>query len=421
MIKYEEYTLENGLRVIIHEDRFTPMVAVNVLYDVGSRDEDPQQTGFAHLFEHLMFSGSLNAPNFDDIVQQAGGENNAYTNNDYTNFYTVLPAINLDTGLWIEADRMANLEVSQQKLDVQRKVVVEEFKETCLDEPYGDVMHHVGDMVYKQHPYRWPVIGLVPEHIEDAQLEAVDAFYKRYYHPKNAILTIAGNVNSAEVIERVNYWFGDIQSPERPSRNWAPEPPQEGYREKRITGDIPIPALILAFPMVDRNHPDYPATDLLSDVLAHGPSSRLHQRLVKNREIATQLDCYLSGTLENGLFFVEGRPAEGVSLDDLAKAIWYELEAVTNGAISDRELQKVKNKLESNFLFSEMSVLNKAINLAYYAELGRIEWINSEIQDYQGISAVDLQHVAQQVLRKENCSALFYEVAADATKNDEEE
>jgi len=408
MIEFSRFELANGLRVLVHEDDTTPMAAVNVLYDVGARDESPDKTGFAHLFEHLMFGGSLNVPDFDDPIQLAGGENNAFTNNDMTNFYDTLPAQNIETAFWLESDRMLSLNFSDQVLDVQRKVVVEEFKETCLNEPYGDMMHLLSDMVYKHHPYRWPTIGLEPAHIEAANMPDVKQFFFRYYRPNNAILVVSGNVKTEQVRALAEKWFGDIPRGEAPVRNLPVEPEQTEFRQLTKEANVPVDAIYLAFRMVARSDPDFYIADLLSDILCTGPSSRLYRHLLKERQLFSGIDCFVSAFLDPGLFIIEGKPAKGVTLEAAAAAIWEELEKLKIELIADNELQKIKNKAESNLIFSEMSALNKAINLAFFELMGDPDLINKEAEIYQQISAADIQRVAQQMLRRENCSQLCY-------------
>ncbi len=408
MIEFSRFELANGLRVLVHEDDTTPMAAVNVLYDVGARDESPDKTGFAHLFEHLMFGGSLNVPDFDDPIQLAGGENNAFTNNDMTNFYDTLPAQNIETAFWLESDRMLSLNFSEQVLDVQRKVVVEEFKETCLNEPYGDMMHLLSDLVYKQHPYRWPTIGLVPAHIEGAGMPDVKQFFFRYYRPNNAILVVSGNVKTEEIRALAEKWFGDIPRGEVPPRNLPAEPEQTEFRQLTKEANVPVDAIYLAFRMAARSDPDFYIADLLSDILCTGPSSRLYRHLLKERQLFSGIDCFVSAFLDPGLFIIEGKPADGVTLEAAAAAIWEELEKLKNELIAGPELQKIKNKAESNLIFSEMSALNKAINLAFFELMGDPDLINKEAGIYQQISAEDIQRVAQQMLRRENCSQLCY-------------
>lgn len=409
MITYNRFTLSNGLRVLVHEDDSTPMVAVNVTYNVGSRDENPERTGFAHLFEHLMFGGSANIPDFDDPIQMAGGENNAFTNSDMTSFYDILPTQNIETAFWLESDRMLSLNFDPKVLATQQKVVVEEFKETCLNQPYGDSWHHLSDMAYRVHPYRWPTIGLEPKHIEDATLEDVKDFYFKYYRPNNAILVVSGNIKTKDVRALAEKWFGDIPSGEVPKRNLPVEPPQQAM-QRRIseTANVPLDAFYLAFHMPGRVDRDYYVADLLSDVLSNGQSSRLFRRLLKEKQLFSSIDCYVSGSFDPGLFIIEGKPNEGVALETAKNAIWEELEQLKLHMILDSELQKLQNKVESNLLFSETNVLNKAINLAFFESLDDASLINDEAKLYQSVTTEDIQRMAKQTFTQENCSELIY-------------
>jgi predicted Zn-dependent peptidase len=411
VINFSRYELKNGLRVLVHEDGSTPMVAVNVLYNVGSRDESPDKTGFAHLFEHLMFGGSANIPDFDDPIQLAGGENNAFTNNDITNFYDILPAQNLEVALWLESDRMLSLNFDEKVLDVQRKVVVEEFKETCLNQPYGDVWHHLSELAYQVHPYRWPTIGKIPKHVEDATMEDVKNFYFKFYRPNNAILVIAGNVEAEKTLALIEKWFGDIPAGEAPHRNLLPEPPQRQLQQRINQAKVPVDALYFAFHTCSRIDPDYYAVDLLSDVLCNGPSSRLYRRLLKDQQLFSHIDCYITGSIDPGLMIIEGKPSEGVTLEQAEEAIWQELEAVKNVLLTEKEIQKLKNKAETSLVFSEANVLNKAINLAFFELMGDAHLINREVALYEAVTAKDIRRVANEILTQENCSKLFYKVS----------
>lgn len=408
MIEFSRFELDNGLRVLVHEDHSTPMAAVNVLYNVGARDESPDKTGFAHLFEHLMFGGSANIPDFDDPIQRAGGENNAFTNNDITNFYDILPSQNLEVAFWLESDRMLSLNFDEKVLEVQRKVVVEEFKETCLNEPYGDVWHHIADMAYKEHPYRWPTIGKVPKHVEEATMDDVKTFYYKYYRPNNAILVVAGDVTVEEVKLLAQKWFGDIPKGNVPRRNIPNEPPQRKFEQRINQASVPIDALYLAFHMPSRTHKDFYATDLLSDILCNGQSSRLYRKLLKEEQLFSSIDCYITGNIDPGLLIIEGKPAKGISLEKAEAVIWEELEQLKTTPIPELELQKVKNKIESTLVFSEMNILNKAINLAFFELLGDAHLINKEVALYQEVMPLDIHRMANQVFTKDNCSELYY-------------
>ena len=407
MITFEKYVLDNGLRVILHQDMSSPMAVVNVAYDVGSRDEEVEKTGFAHLFEHLMFGGSASIPDFDTPIQMAGGENNAFTNSDMTNFYNVLPAQNIETALWLESDRMMKLDFSPKSLATQQKVVIEEFKETCLNQPYGDMWHHLSDLAYKEHSYRWPTIGMVPEHIENARLEDVEAFFYRYYRPNNAVLVVAGNINVQEIKSLVNKYFEDIPAGTKLKRMLPCEPRQTNFRSKTVEASVPLPSLIMAFRMCDRLDDDYYAIDLLSDILANGRSSRFFLNIYK-QSICSTIDAFISGTFDPGLFIVEARPMPGVSIDQTREVIWKELNEVKVNGVLEEELEKIRNKTESSLVFSEVSVLHKAMNLAYYEILGDANMINIQAQKYQEVSADDIKRVANEILDLEQCNEIIY-------------
>lgn len=408
MVHFTRTILSNGLRVLVHEDHSTPLAAVNMLYYVGSRDEKPDKTGFAHLFEHLMFAGSRNAPDFDEPMQRAGGENNAYTTNDYTTFYEILPSENLETALWLESDRMLALNITKKALNVQRRVVVEEFKETCLNEPYGDAWHHLSALMFHRHPYRWPVIGLSPEHVENATIEDVRAFYQQWYTPNNAVLTIAGNVHTPEVLQMAEKWFGSIPAGPAPLRNLPEEPPQTALQRLEVRADVPVPAIYLAFRMPPRLHNDFYPVDLLTDVLAQGQSARLYRRLVKEKQCFSQIDAYVTANIDPGLLIIEGKPAEGTLPDDALAAIWAELELLKNDPIDARELVKIQHRFESTVVFSETSALNKAQNLGFYEILKSAELMNEEVDTYLAVTPGDLLRTAQQLFQPTNAAVLIY-------------
>jgi predicted Zn-dependent peptidase len=408
MVHFSRKILSNGLRVLVHEDRSTPLVAVNITYDVGSRDEMVDKTGFAHLFEHLMFAGSKNVKDFDDPLQRAGGENNAYTTNDYTTFYETLPADNIETALWLESDRMMALSITQKALEVQRKVVVEEFKETCLNEPYGDAWHHLSDLLYKVHPYRWPVIGLSPEHVENATIEDVRAFYQSWYCPNNAVLCIAGNIDTQKAEALAEKWFGNIPARTVPPRSLPVEPPQLAPLRRELKANVPVPAVYLAFRMPARLDPAFYPVDLLSDVLAQGQSSRLYRRLLREKQLFSQIDCYVTANTDPGLLVIEGRPVDGVSPDQGLTAIWEELDILRAAPIEMRELQKIQHRFESTVVFSETSVLNKAQNLAFYEVLDRAELMNDETETYLAVTPEVLHQTALDLFRPDNSAVLIY-------------
>ncbi len=408
MIKYDKFVLENGLRVIVHHDKSTPIAAFNILYDVGAKDEDPERTGFAHLFEHLMFGGSINIPSFDTPLQEVGGQNNAFTSNDITNYYSTLPVNNLETAFWLDSDRMLSLAFSDKSLEVQRSVVIEEFKQRYLNQPYGDVWLLLRPLAYQKHPYRWATIGKEIQHIEEASMDEVKAFFYKHYGPQNAILCVAGNVETQEVKALAEKYFGSIPTREKYVRDIPGEPVQQEYREKVVHRDVPANAIYKAYHMCSRMHPDYYATDLISDVLARGDSSRLHHTLVKEKQLFTEISAFVMGSHDNGLFVITGKTSDSVDVREADQAIELELQKMIEKPVLNNELQKVKNKLESTKLFSEMSALNKAMNLCFFELLGDAEMINHELEKYALVSPRRIQEISKRLFRKENCSTLFY-------------
>ena len=408
MIKYEKFTLDNGLNVVVHEDPTTPLVAVNTLYDVGARDEDESRTGFAHLFEHLMFEGSVNVPNFDEPLQRAGGESNAFTNNDITNYYDIVPAGNIETVLWLESDRMLHLDINEESLDIQRKVVSEEFKEHYLNQPYGDVWHKISELAYKVHPYKWPTIGKDLSHVEDATLADVTAFFNKFYVPSNAIMVVAGNITVAKTKKLVTKWFGDIPNKPKPKRNLPLEPKQTEARTMEVHADVPANAIYMAFHMGDRLSRNYYVIELVTDLLANGNSSRLYRHLVKEQELFSELDAYMSGYFDAGIVLIEGKLSAGVTMAQAEHAIHTELQKTVNTLVDANELQKIKNKQESTTVFSEVNLLTRATNLAYYEVLGNIDLINTELDIYNKITSEELMEEARKVFVPANCSTLYY-------------
>lgn len=411
MITVNRHTLDNGLRIVHSEDKDTQMVALNVLYNVGARDEHPEHTGFAHLFEHLMFGGSINIPDYDIHVQNAGGENNAWTNNDITNYYITLPKQNVETGFWLESDRMLSLDFSEKSLDVQRHVVIEEFKQRNLNQPYGDVGHLVRGMVYKEHPYQWPTIGKGTSHIEQATLDEVKDFFFRFYAPNNAILSITGNISFEKAVELTEKWFGPIPRRDVKPRNLPMEPQQTEERRLTVERKVPVDALYMAFHKCDRKHEDYHTFDLMSDILCNGRSSRLIQRLIKEQQVFSSIDAYISGSIDAGMFQIAGKPAPGISLQEAEEAIWRELEAMKTERIDEDELEKVKNRYESEQIFSNINYLNVATNLAFFELIGQAEDINHEVEKYRAVSAERIMEIAKRTFVRENCSVLYYKAS----------
>lgn len=408
MVKFDRFTLANGLRVLVHQDKATPMAVVNLLYDVGARDEDPSQTGFAHLFEHLMFGGSINIPHFDGPSQVAGAQNNAFTSNDITNYYITLPAANLETAFWLESDRMLGLAFNEKSLDVQRNVVCEEFKQRYLNQPYGDVWLRLRPMAYQVHPYRWATIGKELSHIEQAKMDDVKAFFAKHYTPANAYLVVAGDVETAAVKQLAEKWFGPIPAAEQYVRQLPVEPEQREARREVVHADVPLNAIYIAFHGPARLDGGYHAMDLIADLLAPGPSSRLYRRLVKESELFSEINAYQTGSLDANLFVVEGKPLPNVSIATAEQAIWMELAHLKTTAIESYELDKVKNKIESTLVFAEMAILEKAMNLAYFELLGDADDFNREVDRYLAVSTTAIQQQAKQLFRKENSSTLIY-------------
>ena len=412
MITFNEFTLPNGLRVIVHEDHTVQIAVMNILYDVGSRDERPEKTGFAHLFEHLMFGGSGNITNYDEPLQRVGGENNAFTNTDITNYYLTLPSANLETGFWLESDRMLSLSFDPKVLEIQRKVVIEEFKQRYLNQPYGDVWLKLRPLAYHHHPYQWATIGKEISHIEEATMEDVKDFFFTHYVPNNAILVVAGNVTLAQVKELSEKWFGPIPSGRGRSRQLPPEPRQSSKRMEITEAKVPANALYKAWHMPGRFHEDYYATDLMSDILSRGQSSRLYQQLVKEQEIFTSISSFVTGTIDPGLMVVSGRVREGITLEQAEQAVDKILETLIQEGVSEQELEKVKNQAESSLEFGEMEVMNRAMNLAFSKLSGDANLANEEGGLINRVTAADVQRVAANTLREENASTLHYKAVS---------
>ena len=408
MVNFEKFSLSNGLRVIVHQDTSTPMAVVNVMYDVGAKDEDPNRTGFAHLFEHLMFGGSINIPTYDEPLQMAGGENNAYTTNDLTNYYIQLPAENLETAFWLESDRMLSLAFTDNSLEVQRKVVCEEFKEHYLNKPYGDVWLKLRDLAYQVHPYQWMTIGKELSHIENAQLQDVKNFFFKHYRPVNAILVVAGNVTTEQVRTLAEKWFGSIEPGEKYVRQLPEEPAQTTAKKLEVQADVPLDALYKCWHIYSRLDHRYYVSDLITEVLSGGGSSRLFQALVKEKKLFSNIECYHFGTTDAGLLTIEGKLVKGVKMEDAEKAIDEELQKLKTEKIAEAELQKVKNKTESMISFEDMSVMNRANSLAFYELLGDANLMNTELDRYNSVTVEEIQKLSNEIFREENSSTLWY-------------
>jgi predicted Zn-dependent peptidase len=408
MILYNQFSLPNGLKVIVHEDNSTPLVTINTLYMVGARDEFSTQTGFAHLFEHLMFGGSKNIENFDTPLEYAGGENNAFTTNDITNYYITLPANNIETALWLESDRMLALDINQDTLDNQKNVVFEEFKETCINLPYGDLWHYLSALAYIVHPYQWPTIGKEISHIENATLRDVRNFYQRYYCPNNAVLVIAGGVQTATIETLVNKWFGDIPRGEKIIRNIPKEPMQTTARFLEVIADVPVSCLYKTYSMCRRIDAQYYATDMLSDILGSGDSSRLFQKLVKETNLCSAVNAFVTGSIDEGLFIIDAKLNKGVTFQEVEIIIQAEIDKLCAFGVTERELQKVKNQIESYNEYNDLDILNRATNLAFYSYLGDIDLINNELKLFMDVSKETILLQSRALFREEHSCTLYY-------------
>lgn len=406
MIHFERFKLKNGLTVLFHKDITTPMAVVNVLYDVGARDETEDKTGFAHLFEHLMFGGSINIPDFDAPLQHAGGESNAFTSNDITNYYDVLPAHNLETALWLESDRMLSLAFTPKSLEVQRNVVIEEFKQRYLNQPYGDVWLELRPLAYRVHPYKWATIGKEIKHIEDATMDDVKSFFAKHYNPSNAILCVGGNFELEYVKEVVEKWFGEIPSGSKPARVLEAEPEQKEFREKLIERNVPADAFYYAFKMPERKNAGYYMADVLSDALGRDKSSRLYTSLKKEQKLVSEIGAYITGSLDNGLLIIGGKLNDGVSFKMFDKALWEVIEKLKNEVMGDTELDRLMIKIRTAREFQEQGLLNRAMNLCQFELLGDANGINEEHEIYNSITPKDLQKMAKEILKPTNCSLL---------------
>lgn len=408
MIRYEKFTLQNGLTVIVHQDKSSPLACLNLLYDVGARDEDESKTGFAHLFEHLMFGGSINIPNYDEPLQLVGGENNAFTTNDITNYYCTVPAENIETAFWLESDRMLSLAFTDKSLEVQRNVVIEEFKQRYLNQPYGDVWLLLRPLAYQKHPYKWATIGKEISHIENATMADVKGFFKKHYNPSNAILVVAGNVETEQVKALSEKWFGPIEAGIKPNRQLPVEPKQTEPRRLTVEREVPANSIYKVYHMCSRRDEAYHTVDIISDILSRGNSARLYKALVKEKQLFTEINAYVMGDFDKGLFVVNGKTPDHVRMEDAEQGIIEELQKLKLELVDERELQKCKNKIESSITFSETDVLTKATNLAISELLGDAELINQEIEKYAVVTPEKIRQQANLILDETNCSTLYY-------------
>ena len=408
MITYDSHTLANGLRVVVNRDPDSAMAAVNLLYAVGARNESPDCTGFAHLFEHLMFRGTRNVPDFDAPLQLACGENNAFTNNDYTDYYITLPKDNIETALWLESDRMRGLDISDEVLETEKRVVLEEYNQRYLNQPYGDMWKLLRGMCYTTHPYRWPTIGLTPDHIRDASMATVRSFYNRYYSPQRCILSVSSGHDPEHIFTLAEKWFGRIAASSAVADQIPAEPLQTSARRLEVERDVPATAIMIAFPMGDRLSRNYYLCDMLTDVLAGGTSARLYQRLVKGRRLMGATNAYITGDVDPGLLVVTANLLPETSVAEAEQALWEELRELATNAPSDYELTKIKNKFEAEMTYGEMNIMNKAMNLGYYSMLGDLPLINREAELFRSITRSEICAAAAEMFRPERSSTLIY-------------
>lgn len=408
MIPYTKKILPNGLTVVVNRDRASKLAAVNILYKVGARNEDPRRTGFAHLFEHLMFRGTREIPNFDLPVQMASGDNNAFTNNDYTDFYITLPKDNLETALWLESDRMEGLDITPAKLEAEKKVVIEEFRQRYLNQPYGDQTMLLRGLAYKVHPYRWAAIGLTTDHIAEATLEDVEAFYRTHYRPSNAVLSISADIEEERMLELAEKWFAPLADRPADAAPIPQEPAQTEARREEVERDVPAPTVTVAYHMGGRTDAGFYTADLVSDLLAGGDSGRLYTHLVKERRLLSSVNAYVTGDVDPGLFVFTGQLLPGVTPGEAEAAFCEEIETLQTASAAAREIEKVKNKFEANTLFGELNVMNKAMNLGFYEMLGDLALINREVGLYRAVGDDDIRSFSSRTFRPENSSTLIY-------------
>jgi predicted Zn-dependent peptidase len=408
MIQFQHFELNNGLKVYVHEDPTTPIAAFNICYNVGSRDENPNKTGFAHLFEHLMFGGSKNVPSYDEPLQRVGGENNAFTSPDITNYYITLPVENLETAFWLESDRMLGLSFDPKVLEVQRSVVIEEFKQRYLNQPYGDVWLKLRPLAYQKHPYQWATIGKDISHIEDATMQDVKDFFYSHYLPNNATLVVAGKVKTAEIEKLTKKWFGDIPAGKITKKNLPKEPKQTGARRLETIEKVPLNAIYKTYHVPERYHNDFYAIDLLGDVLGRGKSARLHQKLVKEAKLFNNISAYCTGSLDPGLFVVSGNLNQGIDIKTAEDALIEELENIKKANITEIELEKVKNQALATTSFGEVELLNRAMNIAFAANAGDVNYCNQDKEEIENVTAEKLHQQAIEILNGDNCSTLIY-------------
>ncbi|HQG63945.1 MAG TPA: pitrilysin family protein [Bacteroidales bacterium] len=408
MIEFTKFRLDNGLRVLVHEDRSTPLVAMNILYDVGSRDEDPQSTGLAHLFEHLMFSGTPRIPEYDKHLELAGGENNAFTNSDITNYYISIPAQNIETGFWLESDRMQSIDFSERNLEVQKKVVTEEYNQRYLNQPYGDAMLLLRPLAYTMHPYKWPVIGSDIAHIEKTTINEIKRFFFSYYAPNNAILSVTGNISTDKVFKLAEKWFGSVKKRQLKQRDLPVEPLQIHKRILQVEREVPSSAIYMAWHMCRRNDPDFMTLDLITDLLSEGESGRLYTKLIKKEKLFSEISAYLTSDIDPGLIILHGKLMNGIEPEHAGERINEVINELTNKYAPASEIEKVKNKFEASAAIGNLNILNKAFNLAYFELLGNPGLVNKQVELYRKTNRDSVIEISQKYFRESNCSTIYY-------------
>jgi zinc protease len=409
MIHFNEFVLSNGLQVIHYPDLTSPQAVISLLYSVGSRDETAVHTGLAHLFEHLMFSGSLHIPDYDTPLQRAGGTNNAFTNTDITNYYLSLPYKNIETGLWLESDRMLGINLSEDSVEVQKGVVIEEFKQRYLNQPYGDFWLLLRPLLYTQHPYNWATIGKEVQHIEQTTTEDCNNFFKRFYNPSNAILCVGGNIELDVCKTLVNKWFASIPAGKRNSTTYVTEPAIQEARTLYHYADVPQDRVAIAFHSLPRSHKDYYVADLLTDILGRSESSLLYNSLVREKKLFSKLSVYLSGELDTGSLVIDGFVSPDVDPHFAVDALWNEIEAIQREQLfTDRELQKVKNKAETAYHYGLTQLLNIAMSLVLSKNMGDAHLINTEPQKIQAVTLDQMYSFMKETLKRNQSVTLFY-------------
>lgn len=411
MIPYAKTTLSNGLTVVVNRDRSSKLAAVNILYKVGARNEDPARTGFAHLFEHLMFRGTHEVESFDLPVQLAAGDNNAFTNNDYTDFYITLPKDNVETALWLESDRMTGLDITSEKLEAEKRVVIEEFRQRYLNQPYGDQSMLLRALAYEVHPYRWATIGLTPDHIASATLGEVERFYRRHYRPSNAVLSLSADLEEERMLELAERWFAPLEARDAEVDAIPAEPVQRAPRRLEVERDVPATTVSIAYHIGPRRSREFHVGDLVSDLLSGGDSSRLYMHLVREGRLFSSVNAYVTGDVDPGLFVFTGQLLPGVDPTAAEEAFREEMRLLQQERVGEYELEKVRNKFEANALFGELNVMNKAMNLGFYEMLGDLELVNRETALYRSIRGEEIADFSRRIFREENSSTLIYKAS----------